>query len=108
MSLLDPVASASEARSTSVTFTPCRLAARAVAAPTTPPPMTTTSTCSDALLCDETNLVYDRTVRMYTEALAGEAPAAPDREEGPRRRATGNARRLLLLQTTLRLIADEG
>jgi DNA-binding transcriptional regulator YbjK len=45
---------------------------------------------------------------MYTEALAGEAPAGPDREEGARRRATGNARRLLLLQTTLRLIADEG
>jgi DNA-binding transcriptional regulator YbjK len=46
---------------------------------------------------------------MYTEAATAPAPhETPTEDASQRRRATGNARRLLLLQTTLRLIADEG
>jgi DNA-binding transcriptional regulator YbjK len=56
--------------------------------------------------------LYDRTVQMSNsaEALAQVRPTTAGATPAPGRgrRPQGNARRLLLLQTTLRLIADEG
>jgi DNA-binding transcriptional regulator YbjK len=56
------------------------------------------------------NLVYDRTVRMYSRTASGATAATAEREDTPprQRMRENNARRLLLLHTTLRLIADEG
>lgn len=51
--------------------------------------------------------MYDRTVRMYTSAEDAFA-TSPASRRGKGRKTRGNARRVLLLQTTLRLIADHG
>ena len=61
--------------------------------------------CRDVDECGAKAL-YDRTVHMYTEA-SSPAETEPD-PPAPAGRRQGSARRLLLLQTTLRLIADEG
>ena len=64
-----------------------------------------------ALLTSRVQAVYDRTVQMYTTSVeaAQPAPAAETDRSAPRRKGRdNNERRLLLLQTTLRLIADEG
>ena len=61
------------------------------------------------LLTSRIQKVYDRTVQMSTSSPGASQSVAIESDTlVPRRRKRGNARRLLLLETTLRLIASGG
>lgn len=60
------------------------------------------------LLTSPIQKVYDRTVQMYRPSGAANSVATQSDTLVPRKRKQDNARRLLLLQTTLRLIASGG
>ena len=72
-----------------------------------PPPMTRTSTSVRSRCYARRQSLYDRTVHMYTEPTSHSRDLSRIRPP-PTRPEAGPHAGVLLLQTTLRLIADEG